>query len=119
MTTTSPSPELTRRAEQALLGALLSDRGRPQADGLAAGDFDDLVHQAIYAALTGAPGTRGPLNWVRGWLTRLLGRDAASYLEALPERCPDSRHLTSYAAMVGQASADRAAAARDRQAAQA
>jgi hypothetical protein len=112
------SPELPRRAEQALLGALLTDRARPRAGELRAQDFGDPVHQAIYAALTGEVGTRGPLNWLRGWLTRLLNRDAreaAAYLEDLPGLCPQPSHAGSYQAMVAQARDERAAVAISRQ----
>jgi DnaB-like helicase N terminal domain len=121
-------PELTRRAEQAYLGALLSRDGRhgtgttavgdpgPHAD-LTPGDFTDPIHQAIFAALTSQPGDSRLAGWLdrlRGLTERLLSpwaRAAATYMARLPDRCPDPGNLDAYAAMITEASRHRAAQA--------
>jgi hypothetical protein len=101
--------DLTRHAEQAVLGALVADPGRGAAlDGLTVHAFRDGKHQAIFAALTGAvPAATGLLGRFRGWLTRLplrrQIRDLRAYMDTLPGLCPDPDHITDYAAMLRQA----------------
>src|SRR5580693_8403239 len=101
--------DLTRRAEQAVLGALVADPGRAVAlNGLTVSAFGDGKHQAIFAALTGAvPADSGLLGRFRGWLTRLplrrQIRDLRAYMDTLPGLCPDPDHIADYAAMLGQA----------------
>jgi hypothetical protein len=125
-------PELVHRAEQAYLGAILARHGRVgtgtavageagQAGfaGLRAEDFTDPVHQAIYAVLAGqaVPRPGGLYERLRGLLTRLFSRrarDAAAYMAELPDRCPDPANLPAYAAMVTDASQQRASHARAR-----
>jgi hypothetical protein len=132
-------PELVYRAEQAYLGAVLARHGQAGTGAVVAGDagrsavmrtgdFTDPVHQAIFAAITGQPGSTrpdGPSGWLgrlRDLLERLLSgqaRQAAAYLAELPALCPDPANLPAYAAMVAEASQDRAEQARARQAEQA
>jgi hypothetical protein len=132
-------PELVHRAEQAYLGAVLARHGQTgigavvagdagPSTGMHTGDFTDPVHQAIYAALTGQPGSTrpdGPSGWLgrlRDLLERLLSsraRHAAAYLAELPALCPDPANLPAYAAMISEASQDRTEQARARQAEQA
>jgi hypothetical protein len=122
-------PELTYRAEQAYLGALIARQGRPGTGTAVAGDagpggfvglhprdFADPVHQAVYAALAaqatpGPRGLAGLYDRFRGLLYRLLharARDAGTYLAELPGMCPDPANLAAYAAMVAEASQLRA-----------
>lgn len=129
-------PDLVHRAEQAYLGALLAQHGRPGTvvgdSGLPAGitaeDFTDPVHRAIFAALSGhADSSRpaGPAGWLgrlRDLIERLLSRqarDANAYMARLPGLCPNPASLAAYAAMVTEASQDRADQARARQTEQA
>lgn len=125
-------PDLVHRAEQAYLGALLVRQGRVGTGAVVAGDagpdafaglrpldFTDPVHQAIYAALaeqaTSRPGLAASLYaWLRGLPARLQGvraRDAGAYMAGLPGLCPDPANLAAYAAMVTEASQQRAALA--------
>lgn len=105
--------EVVLRAEQALLGGLLAggDQGRVQ--GIRAGDFSDPRHQAIYLALTGAGAEAGGAReWLRGRgdrAARRTVREAVAYLDELVTVCPGPEHVASYAAMVTQAGAGRAA----------
>jgi hypothetical protein len=118
-------PELTHRAEQAYLGALIAAQGKAvtvrshYGDGrpawfahLRPQDFADPVHQAVYAALasTALPergGLAGAYDRLRAQLTRLLSpraRSAAVYMALLPALCPDPANMPAYAAMVAEAS---------------
>lgn len=132
-------PELVHRAEQAYLGAILARHGQAGTGAVVAGDagpstgthtgdFTDPVHQAIFAALTGQPGSTrpdGPSGWLgrlRDLLERLLSsraRHAAAYLAELPALCPDPANLPAYAAMIAEASQDRTEQTHARQAEQA
>ena len=131
-------PDLVHRAEQAYLGAYLSRYG-PSGAGAAAGgpgqpremraeDFADPVHQAVFAALVGHAGSTRPggsAGWpgrLRDLLERVLSRQAraaAAYMTRLPGLCPDPANLAAYAAMITEASQDRADQAHARQAEQA
>jgi hypothetical protein len=126
------NPELIHRAEQACLGALLARHGHSGTGAAVVGDtgqsavlqpqdFTDPVHQAIFAALTSQPATTrpdGPAGWIgrlRDLLERLLSGQAhraAAYMAELPGLCPDPANLPAYAAMVTEASGQRAAQAR-------
>jgi hypothetical protein len=115
--------DLTHRAEQAFLGALVTGRGHAAPD-ITASHFADQRHQAIYAALTGAvPAQTSLLARFGGWLTRLQLRgqirDIRAYLDALPGLCPDPEHAADYAAMISQARQLRDQAIQAGQAAQA
>ena len=122
-------PDLVHCAEQAYLGALLARRGQVGTGAAVAGDagpdgfaslrpqdFSDPVHQAIYAALAGQAGLRprvlaGLYERLRGLLSRLLrtrAREARAYMADLPARCPDPANLPAYAAMITEASEQRA-----------
>jgi DnaB-like helicase N terminal domain len=103
---------LAHRAEQAALGALLTDRSRVRDVTLAVRDFTDPRHQAIYAAIRGTVAReRGLLAGLRGWLRGLAARsrtrEAAAYMTSLPAACPDPGNLSSYAKMVAEASQQR------------
>jgi hypothetical protein len=113
------TPDLSRLAEQAVLGAALAG-GYPATGSLSAGDFADPVHQAIHAAIATEPASRGAFTRLRDWLASLFSRQARStrsYLDELPALCPDLGHGESYAAMVAEAAAERMAALQARQAA--
>ncbi len=122
-------PELTRRAEQAYLGALIASQGQAVPGrslygdgrpawfaGLRPHDFADPVHQAVYAALASSAlpergGLAGAYDRLRARLTRLLSpraRSAAAYMAQLPGLCPDPANMPAYAAMVAEASQARA-----------
>lgn len=122
-------PELTRRAEQAYLGALIASQGEAVTGrslygdgrpawfaGLRPHDFADPVHQAVYAALASRElpersGLAGAYDRLRARLTRLLSpraRSAAAYMAQLPGLCPDAANMPAYAAMVAEASQARA-----------
>ena len=109
--------DLTIRAEQAVLGALLT--GGAANGGLAriqVADFADGRHQAIFGALTGAVAPPGGLfGRLRMWLAGLSFwpqvRDFRQYIAELPQTCPEPAHLSRYAQMVAEASEQRRAAA--------
>jgi DnaB-like helicase N terminal domain len=107
---------LAHRAEQALLGAMITQPGRAAAlpATVTAGDFADPCHQAIFAALTGTAGEEhGVLRRLRGlltWFSRRT-RDTKDYMESLPGMCPDAGHLDAYYEMISAAGTQRAAAA--------
>lgn len=107
---------VTLRAEQALIGAMLTQPPTGPLSGVEPGSFADPRHQAIYAALTGTgPQPSGPLARLRAWVAALPWRqqvrDMRAYLDQLPGICPDSGHLDHYAVIVGEASRQRAAGA--------
>jgi hypothetical protein len=117
---TGIDPRLVHRAEQALLGALITSPGQVGPAGVTAADFADPRHQAIFAALaaTGSPGWPGR---IREWLARLISkraRDTAVYMRELPAWCPEPAHQGAYAAMVSHASDQRRDAARTQEAGQ-
>jgi hypothetical protein len=105
--------DLTMRAEQAILGALIAGGAKNGTLGaLQAEHFGDRRHQAIFAALTGAvPAPGSPLGRLRMWLAGLPFwpgvRDFRQYIAELPQSCPDAGHLSSYAQMVTDASEQR------------
>jgi hypothetical protein len=94
--------QLAHRAEQALLGGLMAGGDHGSVRAIVAGDFTDPRHQAIFLAVTGQA---REASWPAALGDRLgrAGRhaaEAAAYMEQLPGRCPDPRHLGHYAAMV-------------------
>jgi hypothetical protein len=105
--------ELAHRAEQALLGGLLAGGDPGIVAQVRAGDFSDPRHQAIYLALAGTTERAdGQVGWPRGRLGRAArqqARDMMPYLDQLAATCPEREHLTSYAAMITHARADRGA----------
>jgi DnaB-like helicase N terminal domain len=97
--------ELKHRAERAVLGALITDPRSTGYTGLTTEDFDDQRHRVIFTALAG-PGQRtgGLFRRLRDWLAdfRQRGdlRELESYLDTLPDACPDPGHLRSYVEML-------------------
>jgi hypothetical protein len=96
---------LVRRAEQAVLGALLAGHDPAAVRDLRAEHFTDPVHQALYLAITeqddGGIGGR-----LRSWLARLASgrvRRAVAYAGDLRGLCPDPGHRWAYAAMLLEA----------------
>lgn len=99
-------PKLVHRAEQSLLGALMT--GHADLGGLPLAVtpdcFADVRHQAIFIALTNtAIGERGslPARFSR------RARAAGAYMETLPGLCEDAGHVSAYARMVAEAKAER------------
>jgi hypothetical protein len=109
---------LTHRAEQAVLGGLLSGVSPGMADELDVSDFADPQHQAIFAALIADDDPPGIIGQVRRWLARLgqLGeiREAEAYMNKLPDACPAPGHLGSYIQMLLEERQRRTAEARQR-----
>jgi hypothetical protein len=109
--------DLSNRAEQAVLGALIADRARVRdVTTLGVPDFADRRHQVIFTALTGAAGhDGGVLGKLRGFLARLplrkQIRELDAYMVELPGLCPDPDHLASYVQMLTQARQQRDATA--------
>jgi hypothetical protein len=96
---------LVRRAEQAVLGALLAGHDPAAVRDLRAEHFTDPAHQALYLAITGqdSGGTAGRLM---SWLARLASsraRRTAAYAGELRGLCPDPGHRWAYAAMLLEA----------------
>ena len=107
--------EVTHRVEQAMLGAMM---GRPRSAaqlGVSPEYFADSRHQAIAAALTGTAGReQGLFGRLIAFFTRRgrAARDAAAYMESLPDLCPDPGHIGTYFRMLAADRDQRAAAAR-------
>jgi DnaB-like helicase N terminal domain len=113
--------DLTYRAEQAVLGALLTDPARAADAGLGTADFADRRHQAIFAALTGQETQALGLfarvrDWLRGSPLRREAQQVSAYMANLPAACPEPANLGRYVQMVTEARHQRAeAAAAERQ----
>jgi hypothetical protein len=106
--------ELAHRAEQALLGGLLTG-GDPGIVGqVRVEDFSDPRHQAIYLALANpAEQSGGQVGRAQGRAGRAAeqqARDMMPYLDQLAVACPERGHLASYAAMITRARSGRGAA---------
>jgi replicative DNA helicase len=99
-------PSLAERAEQAVLGALLHDHTLiDRIPYLAADDFADATHRAIYLAISDVHLTHTATAGHR--FTALVAADVPAadptYLYRLPEMCPEPDHLAAYARMVTEA----------------
>ena len=97
---------LTRRAEQALLGALLS--GGRLTDGfgcLRPGDFALERHRRVYVAIASAGLSWDGLSLGRRETVELAAasRTSPRYLGDLRAACPDPSHAPAYAALVLEA----------------
>jgi hypothetical protein len=102
---------LTRHAEQALLGAMLTDPGLLDAvvGHVRASDFESRRHVRLYQALTVLAGQADDRT---AWAQRAenaAGSEGipAWYLPVLTDACPDPSHGDSYARLVLQASSRR------------
>lgn len=107
---------LTFRAEQALLGAMLGQRGLVARLGyLETGDFALAQHRRVYAALSAASGVAFAGAERRSWrdlVAEVAGPEVdAGYLGELERTCPDAEHGGAYGTMVMQASTLRSLAA--------
>jgi hypothetical protein len=104
--------DLTRRAERAVLGAMIKDqRIAARLDCLETRDFTDPRHRAVFQAVRMLSGERplASVKW-RSLITATAGRPVtADYLDGLVAACPHSEHGPAYAAMLIQASLDRVA----------
>jgi len=99
-------PNLAVRAEQAVLGALLTDHTLlDQVPYLAGSDFSDATHKWIFDAIAETraahPDAAGPR------FMTLIAEDTpeidVAYLSSLPDRCPVPAHLAAYGRMVAEA----------------
>lgn len=99
--------DLTRRAERAALGAMISDQQlAARLDCLEARDFTDPRHRAVYEAVRMLSGTPPltPADW-RARIAATAGSLATTgYLDGLAAACPDPVHGPAYSAMLIQAS---------------
>ena len=95
-------PNLAVRAEQAVLGALLTDHTLlDQVPYLAGSDFSDATHKWIFDAIAETraahPDAAGPR------FMTLVAEDTpeidVGYLSSLPDRCPVPAHLAAYGRM--------------------
>ncbi|MGA2828961.1 MAG: DnaB-like helicase N-terminal domain-containing protein [Streptosporangiaceae bacterium] len=99
-------PNLAVRAEQAVLGALLTDPTLvDQVPYLAGSDFSDATHKWIFDAIAETRAAHPEATD-----QRLMVLVAAStpeidvaYLTSLPDRCPVPAHLAAYGRMVAEA----------------
>ena len=104
--------DLTRRAEQAALGAMITDRQLAARLGyLEPTDFTDPRHQWVFRTVRQLSATQqhAPGNWsdliaktAGRWVTR-------KYLDELAAACPDPAHGPAYGAMLIQAAVYRQA----------
>jgi hypothetical protein len=104
--------DLTRRAEQAALGAMIADRQLAARLGyLEPTDFTDPRHQWVFRTVRRLSATQqhAPGNWsdliaktAGRWVTR-------KYLDELAAACPDPAHGPAYGAMLVQAAIHRQA----------
>ena len=116
--TTRPTLPHSSDAEQTLLGALLldSDRMIDVAPVLAAADFYDPVHRAIYDAAVRLHDARSPIDPItvadalRGD-PQFASRDALAFLTTLAQNVPTSSHAVRYAEIVREKSVRRRLAA--------
>lgn len=92
-------PPHSEEAEQSALGALLLDNAAFEAIAgvLAAGDFYDPVHRAIYTTITRLVLASRPADVVTVY--EAGGHDLA-YLNALAQSVPSARHAAGYAQIV-------------------
>ena len=96
---------LVRRAEQAVLGALLAGHDGVALRDLRVEHFTDPAHQALYLAATGQDGG-GIAGQLMSWLARLTNgqvRRTVVYAGELRDMCPDPGHRWAYAAMLLEA----------------
>jgi hypothetical protein len=107
--------DLTRRAERAALGAMISDqRLAARLDCLVPRDFTDPRHREVFQTVRLLSGTpqAAPGTW-RDLIARTAGSLATrEYLDDLAVACPDPGHGQAYAAILIQAAVYRLA--RDR-----
>ncbi|MGW0710200.1 DnaB-like helicase N-terminal domain-containing protein [Streptomyces sp. NPDC002643] len=104
-----PAPNPVHYAEQALLGALLLEPARlSDTEPLIAQHFDSHTHAALFTAIRTLP-PPDPANHAQdtAWLNAVLEHARphapglnASYLHALIQFCPQSKHATAYARMI-------------------
>jgi hypothetical protein len=98
--------DLTRRAERAALGALVSDQEfAARLDCLEARDFTDPRHRAVFNAVRDLAGTPPvlPAQW-RALIAATAGQPVTvGYLDGLADACPDPEHGPAYSAMLIQA----------------
>jgi hypothetical protein len=104
--------DLTRRAERAALGAMISDqRLAARLDCLVPLDFTDPRHRAVFQTVRLLSGTpqAAPGTW-RDLVARTAGSLATrEYLDDLAAACPDPGHGQAYAAILIQAAVYRLA----------
>jgi hypothetical protein len=101
---------LTRRAEQALLGAMLRQPGLgTRLDYVEGADFAASEHRVLHRAImTASQSWQGDKPW-RDAVLAAAGPDIQSgYLSELEAACPDPLHGKAYAALVLTAYAHRA-----------
>jgi DnaB helicase-like protein len=101
---------VTHRAEQALLGALLTDPHpalgdlRTAVDQLRTDDFGQRMHQHLFTAITDLSGTRPDLHgddFIEAVATRVaLPGAEPERLRALAQDAPNPAHATAYARMI-------------------
>ncbi|MFD9327822.1 DnaB-like helicase N-terminal domain-containing protein [Streptomyces sp. NPDC060065] len=105
----APAPKPVHYAEQALLGALLLAPTRlADTEPLIAHDFDNHTHAALFTAIRTLP-PPDPADHAKdtAWLNAVLDHArphapglSASYLHALIQFCPQSKHAAAYARMI-------------------
>ena len=104
--------DLTRRAEQAALGAMITDRQLAARLGyLEPGDFTDPRHRWVFRTVRQLSVTQQstPGNW-RDLIAKTAGRSVTrKYLDELVAACPDPAHGPAYGAMLVQAAVYRQA----------
>src|SRR5579875_1916948 len=101
-------PDLTYRAERALLGAPIRDPGLlDDVAFLTADDFTAQAHRQIFTAITRAHAAQsdgtGPLSRVVVALAAAGPGIDAGYLEEMARTCPQPAHAPAYARMVAEA----------------
>ena len=99
-------PNLAVRAEQAVLGALLTDHTLiDQVPYLSGSDFTDTTHKWIFDAIAETraahPEAIGPRFMML--VAENTPEIDTAYLSSLPDRCPVPGHLAAYGRMVAEA----------------
>ena len=96
--------DLTRRAEQATLGAMIADRQlAARLDYLEPADFTNPRHRAVLRAIRQLSAAPQPGNW-RDVIAGATGRQVTrKYLDELAGECPAPAHGPAYGALVVQA----------------
>lgn len=104
-----PAPKPVHYAEQALLGALLLEPQRLAETGtLDAGHFENHSHAALFTAIRAVP-PPDPDDHARDttWLNAVLEQArphapglSASYIHALIQFCPQSKHAAAYTRLI-------------------
>jgi hypothetical protein len=99
-------PNLAVRAEQAVLGALLTDHTLiDQVPYLAGSDFSDVAHKWIFDAIAETHAAHS--DAARPRFMTLVAESTpeidVAYLSSLPDRCPVPAHLAAYGRMVAEA----------------